>query len=221
MKILTVLMATTSVFLYACDPSAKERDCGVFDHPQLSTWQADQTAGTVQFSSDDGSINTFDRSAMVLNEPFVGSNSAQSSDEVTCFLTATSKLVAQDGELAINSQYLQIEQFDLDPADERLELQASIESPVGTRLTGGFDAGLGGPNDQNTTSPSNNVEFIGDVTIGGVAYENVMHIDAFGGIVEPISVAPAATRISRLTYAHEFGLVSFVDANGKLFVRMP
>lgn len=209
-----LLIAPLAVLISVCD-HLSERDCGSFDHPDLTLWQADSDAAMVRYMSDDGATIAFNRSAIVLNEPFRGSGTAESSSRVTCGLTATVDMAATDSSLAISTQYRQGERLNIASEDEELVVDYRIEAPVGSRLVGGYYADL---SDDRVRDHASNRVVIEDIkVIGGQSYDDVISIDAvdLGREDQSFNV------VRQIVMARTFGVVAFTDDEGKTFVRIP
>lgn len=240
MKISLLSLSVLCLALTGCD-AVSERDCGVFDHPDLLTWQSDTAAGSVTFMSEDGTMINFVRDAVVTNEPFLGTDGASNDEDVLCELTAQVRMEATDGSLAIVTTYEQLEFLLLPTEEESLLVDHRIEVPVATELAGDFPADI-----SITTTrvifDSERVTYLEDgVTseeIGGQSYEDVVRIDASEADPETNldtnldtnpetnpetndSVDFAINHITQIVMALEFGVVAFIDANDQLFARIP
>lgn len=207
----------------ACDP-VSERDCGVFDHPALAAWQADTAAGSVQFMSEDGSTIDFQREAVVLNEPFLGSDSASNDSDVTCQLRALVRLQSDNSDLVINVIYTQLEKSKLDSDEETLWVDHILEQPIGAELAGSYMADISIDIARVNFNPSL-VEYLENPEdqeeIGGVSYTDVVKITGID--LSPGSDDPGGESIDvikRITIAREFGVVAFTDATDEQFVRV-
>lgn len=224
LKICALSVSALCLVLTACD-AVSERNCGVFDHPDLLTWQADTDAGSVTFMSEDGTMIDFMRDAVVRNEPFLGSDGASNDEDVLCELTAEVRLESTDGSLAIVTTYEQLEFLLLPTEDESLLVDHRIEAPVGSELIGDFPADI-----SITTTRiifnSDRVTYLDeDVTsevIGGQAYEDVVRIDAAEADPEADpDINFSIDQITQIIMGQEFGVVGFIDDDNQLFARIP
>lgn len=209
--------------LTACD-AVSERDCGVFDHPEFALWQPDSLGTQVQFMSDDGTTINFTRQAVVFNEPFLGADGASNDEDVICELTARVSLRADDESLAITSTYVQLEQLLLPSESESLIVRHTLETPVGSVLSGSFVADIS-VNAGRSLSNNGLVTYLEEDVlteeIGGFAYEDVIRIDAFD--FTPDVDAPEGESIDviqQIVMAQNFGVVAFTDNEGREFVRI-
>lgn len=236
MKTSLLSLSVLCLALTGCD-AVSERDCGVFDHPDLLTWQSDTAAGSVTFMSDDGTMINFVRDAVVTNEPFLGTDGASNDEDVLCELTAQVRMEATDGSMAIVTTYEQLEFLLLPAEDESLVVDHRIEVPVATELAGDFPADIS-ITATRVIFDSERVTYLeDDVTseeIGGQSYEDVVRIDASEADPEANPAADsednleadnsvdfAINHITQIVMAHEFGIVAFIDANDQLFARIP
>lgn len=210
--------------LVGCDP-VSERDCDVFDHPDLALWQADTTESTVQFMNSEGAVMDFVRQTPLLNEPFLGTDGSSNDEDVNCELTARIRLQASDSALAITSIYLQQEQLLLDSEDEALLIDHVVEAPVGTELVGNYLADISVDRTRTTLDATRVVYLEEDQEteeIGGQSYEDVIRINAVDltpGIAD--ERGESIDQIKQIVIAREFGIVAFTDANDSEFVRVP
>lgn len=213
-----------ALMLAGCDP-VSERDCNIFDHPDLSQWQSDTTESTVRYMSSAGTIMDFERQLPVLNEPFLGSDGSSNDEDVTCELTASIRLEATDDSLVITSVYVQQEQLLLNSADESLLIDHILEAPAGTELTGNYLADISIGVTRVTVDPTRVIYLEPDQEteeIGGQSYEDVIRINS-------IDVSPgiddesgeSIDQIMQIVIAREFGVVAFTDAENREFVRVP
>ncbi|MFK8080785.1 MAG: hypothetical protein AB8B97_10920 [Granulosicoccus sp.] len=213
-----------TLVLTGCDP-VSERDCGVFDHPDLSQWQADLTESTVTYMSSDGVTLEFTRQAPVLNTPFTGSDGASNDEDVVCQLSASIRLLADDGSLALTSIYLQREQFRLESSDEALLVNHLVEAPAGVELNGDYLADISDDRVRSNPNPLRVIYLESDVEteeIGGQAYADVVRINAIdldqGSETDP---GRSIDHIKQIVIAREFGIVAFTDDEDREFVRIP
>lgn len=221
---LGVLLIPLVIFISACDP-VSERECDVFDHPGLGQWQQDSAnTGNVQFMSDAGVTIDFERETVVINEPFLGSDSASNDSDVTCLLTANVRLRSDNERLAINAIYTQLEQSQLDSDEETLLIDLRLENPLGTELVGGYTADISIDIDRTILNISQ-VEYLespeDQEEIGGVSYTDVVRIT--GADLSPGADDPRGEAINLLTQiiiAREFGVVAFTDTDDVQFVRV-
>jgi len=204
----------------ACDP-VSERECGVFDHPDFNTWQSDSAAGSVQFMSDMGTSIVFEREAVVINEPFLGSDTSSNDEDVICLLTATVRLQSSTDNLAIETTYFQLENSKLDSDEESLRVDHVVESPIDTPLDGGYLADIS-VSAARANINAGRVEYLESMEdqeeIGGVSYTDVVKITGLD--TSPDTDDEAIDVIQRITMAREFGIVAFTDANDVQFVRV-
>ncbi|MFK7858412.1 MAG: hypothetical protein AB8B64_06320 [Granulosicoccus sp.] len=213
-----------ALILAGCDP-VSERECDVFDHPDLAQWQADTTEATVRYMSTDGTIMDFNRQAPVLNMPFIGSDGSSNDEDVICELSARIRLLATDNTLALTSIYEQQEQLLLESEDEALLINHLVEAPAGTELVGSFLADISDDRTRFNINPLLVIYLDADVDseeIGGQSYEDVIRVNTFdpspGSAVEP---GKAIDHIKQIVVAREFGIVAFTDVDDREFVRVP
>ncbi len=244
MKYRLLVVPIIAVVLSACD-SVSERECGVFDHPELALWQSDNNGAQALFMSEDGTTVNFDVMPVVLNEPFLGSDGSSNDEDVICDLTATVRLQSTDGTVAIDSLYIQRERLLLPSADESLFIDHSTEVPVGTVLPGNFLADISVALPRINFAPSRIVYLEADDTteetgsedtdtedtdtevlltqeIGGQTYEDVVRVDAANLITDqPDTETGAIRQITQIAVARDFGIVAFTDDLEREFVRVP
>ena len=238
-------MSIIAIVLAGCD-AVSERDCGVFDHPELALFQANTGADQLQFMSAEGIIRNFSQAPVVLNTPFRGTDGSSNDEDVICELTATIRLQATDNSLAIDVNYLQQERFLLEPTDESLFVDPLVEVPVGNELIGGFLADISvsaeridvnpgqviyleaeesddedsDDDEQSTDDAQGTEDEVLTEEIGGQVYEDVVRINALeltGTEEEEVSI----DEIQQIVLAREFGVVAFTDSEGQEFARVP
>ena len=232
-------LSIIAIVLAGCD-AVSERECGVFDHPDLAVFQANTGADQLQFMSAEGIIRNFSQAPVVLNTPFRGTDGSSNDEDVICELTATIRLQATDNSLAINVNYLQQERLLLEPTDESLFVDPLVEVPAGNELIGGFLADISVSVERTDVNPgqviflepeeSDEEEDIEDEElaqdevlteeIGGQVYEDVIRINALeltGTDEEEVSI----DEIQQIVLAREFGVVAFTDSEGQEFARVP
>lgn len=177
-----LLLPAVALMLSACDP-VSERECGIFDHPDLEVWEANLGASSVLFMNEEGTSINFTRSAVELNEPFLGSDGSSNDEDVICLLSASIRYVADDSSLAISSVYLQNERFLLESADEILAVNHVIEAPADTTLEGSYLADISVDSTRTILSSSRilYLETEDDTeVVGGIAYQDVVRVNAPG-----------------------------------------
>ncbi len=199
MKKTVVLLPIVALILSACD-NVSERECGVFDHPDLSAWESTLGATNVQFMSEEGITVDFARSAVTFNEPFLGTDGSSNDEDVTCQLNATFRYESSDNGLAISSVYIQSERSLLESADEILAVDHVIEAPANDILDGSFLADISVDSDAISSEDRDedddevvNTRFILSASrilyldsqadmevVGGVSYQDVVRINAPG-----------------------------------------
>ena len=214
MKPAFLLLCACCVLLSACDP-VSERDCGVFDHPDLAQWQADTTQGVAAYMNSAGQTIRFTREAVVLNEPFLGTDGASNDEDVVCNLQARVRLVAADNSLAITSVYTQPEALLLPSSDEPLVVNHVIEKPVGIELDATFSADISIDQTRLNIDPTRVIYLEeGQLTeeIGGQAYEDVVRINTQTTASNelPAQALPSdAGDVAQIVIARQFGIVAF------------
>jgi len=217
-----------AIVLTACDP-VSERECGVFDHPELTSWQADTSEATVQFMTDDGITLDFIRQTPLLNTPFLGADGASNDEDVVCELTAQIRLQATDNSLAMTSIYEQQENSLLESEDESLFFDILVESPVGRELVGTYLADISIKAERVISDPVRVIYLVPDEesgevapeVIGGQSYEDVIRInsvDSSPGVED--ERGEAIDIVQQIVIAREFGIVAFTDAADRVFVRV-
>ena len=217
----TLSLSMIAIILAGCD-SVSERDCGVFDHPDLMLWQSDFTESQVQFMSADGSIRDFTMQAVVFNDPFRGTDGSRNDEDVVCELTASFSMRASDDSLAITTNYLQQELLVFDSDDETLLVNFEVEAPVGTELTGDYLADVTVGVTRLIVNPTRVVYLETEQStevIGGQSYVDVVRIDA----LEEVSTdeqGASIDEIQQIVIAREFGVVAFTDGQGQEFARL-
>lgn len=227
----SLLLFVAAGVLVGCNP-VSERECGVFDHPELALWQADTGESNVSFMSSDGTTIDFVRQAVVLNTPFLGSDGSSNDEDVVCELSASVRYQATDSALAITSVYLQDEKLLLDSADEALYSDHLVEEPAGTELAGSYLADIS-VNLTRVNFDPDRVQYLEeDVTseeIGGLSYEDVIRIGALDisavtTVADPdVDTglnASAVLGIVQVVIARNAGLVAFSDSQDREFVRV-
>lgn len=246
MKYPLLIVPIIAAVLSACDPES-ERDCGVFDHPELALWQSEDIETQAQFVSSDGTMANFERQAVVLNEAFLGADGASNDEDVICELTATVRLQSSDATLAIESIFIQRERLPLDSDDEALFIDHSIEVPSGTVLPDSFLADISVARTRINLAPSR-IEYVvaeveepveGEtetetdtetdpdalemVVIGGQTYEDVVRIGSTLAPADDDTTQGAGpiSSIREVVVARNFGIVAFTDDQNREFVRVP
>jgi len=214
-----LIIPLAGLLLAACDPQAL-RQCGVFDHPDLSNWQADSGVGTLRLMSSDGAMLNLARSAVELNKPFTGSAIGTKEEDVVCSLTATVRYTSTDESLQIITRYTQYERTVQQSADESLAVHSSLEAPVGTPRFGDYSAALGIEPDRQLIVFRNAVDYLGVAEIGGISYDDVIQINAVESF--SVSTSPSGSHdvIKQMVFARTFGLIAVTDGDGKRFVRV-
>lgn len=192
MKKIVRLLPILALILSACD-NVSERECGVFDHPDLSVWESTLGATTVQFMNDEGTTIDFTRNAVTFNEPFVGSDGSSNDEDVVCQLSATIRYESNDNNLAISSVYVQSERTLLESADEILAADHVIEAPANEILNGSFLADISVDSDVIETDDdsvfSTRIIFSASrvmyleteadfEVVGGISYQDVVRVNA-------------------------------------------
>lgn len=197
MKRIVRLLPIVALILSACD-NVSERECGVFDHPDLSVWESTLGATTVQFMNEEGISIDFTRSAVTFNEPFLGSDGSSNDEDVICQLNATIRYESNDSSLAISSVYIQNERSLLQSADEILAVDHVIEAPANDTLSGSFLADISV--DSDAVSSEDSTEEDEDIintriifsagrvlyldsqadteVVGGISYQDVVRVNA-------------------------------------------
>ena len=232
-------LSIIAIVLAGCD-AVSERECGVFDHPDLAVFQANTGADQLQFMSAEGIIRNFSQAPVVLNTPFRGTDGSSNDEDVICELTATIRLQATDNSLAIDVNYLQQERLLLEPTDESLFVDPLVEVPAGNELIGGFLADISvsaertdvnpgqviflEPEESDEEEDTEDEELAQDEVlteeIGGQVYEDVIRINALeltGTDEGEVSI----DEIQQIVLAREFGVVAFTDSEGQEFARVP
>ncbi len=218
-------MPIIAAVLSACDP-VSERDCGIFDHPELALWQGDGAIERALFVSSSGASIDFARQAVVFNEPFLGSDGASNDEDVVCELTATVRLQTADGSLAIDTIFIQRERFLLESSDESLFIEHSVEVPAGTVAPGSFLADISVSATRLNLAPTR-IEYleadVETVEIGGQSYADVVRISSTHSVQSESveAVTGAISEIREIVIARNFGLVAFTDDLNREFVRVP
>ena len=225
MKSALIATSLIALTLSACDPMS-ERECGVFDHPDLTTWQADTGLGQMQYMNSTGIVMNFVRQPVVLNEPFEASDGSSNDEDVICQLTATVTLQATDNSLQLSARYLQQERFLLRSDQESLFIDFDLEAPIGTPLSGTFLADISTDEDIRIEDSSDRVEYLetqqSTEEIGGQSYVDVIRINAVGFDSDELEPGTQAIEhVQQIVLAREFGVVAFTDADGSEFVRVP
>ena len=141
MKKYSLSIPLVAIIVAGCDP-VSQRDCGVFDHPDLIQWQANQSASVVSFMSEDGSMISFQRDVPVLNEPFLGEDESANNEDVVCTLEASVRYTATDSSLTITSVFQQLERLLIESVDENLYIDHIVETPISTELAGNYLADI-------------------------------------------------------------------------------
>lgn len=199
MKKTVCLLPIVALILTACD-NVSERECGVFDHPDLSAWESILGATTVQFMNDEGISIDFTRSAVTFNEPFLGSDGSSNDEDVICQLNATIRYESNANNLAISSVYIQNERSLLESADEILAVDHVVEAPASNILEGSFLADISIDSDAVSSADSTEEEEEDDIistritfsasrilyldsqadteVVGGIAYQDVVRVNA-------------------------------------------
>ena len=224
MKKFLVTLPVIAVMLSACEQES-ERECGVFNSPELALFQPDTLGTQAQFISEDGSTINFERQPVVLNEPFEAVDGSANDEDVVCELTASVRLQATDNSIAIISTYIQLEQLLLPVDLEPLLVSNTIEAPVGNLLAGDFPADVS-VGIERTIFDADRVIFLepGVLTeeIGGQSYEDVIRINAID--LTPDVDTPEGESIDviqQIVIAQQFGVVAFTDDEGREFVLIP
>ena len=225
MKPVFIVTSLVALSLTACD-AVSERECGVFDHPDLAAWQADTGAGEMLYMNEEGTMLSFSRQAVVLNEPFLGTDGASNDEDVVCQLTATITMQAADSSLQISALYLQQERTLLPVTDESLFIDFDLEAPVGTPLSGTFLADITTDEDIRVVNSSDRVTYLetqeSTEVIGGQSYVDVVRINAIDSATDETEIGTQSIDfVQQIVIAREFGVVAFTDAEGMEFVFVP